>query len=677
MTLADQLVVLEDGRVTQTGTPDQVSAHPRSRYVAELVGLNLFRGRAADGSIALADGNELVAADDHHSSGEVFAVVHPRAVALYREQPEGSPRNVWPGTAEALDVAGDRVRVRIDGPVPAGGRGHPGRGRRAAPRRRRPGLGLGQGRPKCSSTPPDRRSHGSAAAAATARHGRRPPRRRDAGGVQAGRLVDCGSVDARSRRQPCDDRRVARRRRQPPRRRRQALPRARGPHPAAAQPRVPARPLPHRGGLARRRASSSTSATPPRSTTSRSSTTPGPEPRLWPASPRRSPAPAARCSPWPSTSRFPTGRRANGCWRRFPVTTSAVPAIDSHHQPLFAVYGPGCLAAMTEHARDAASTPSSTPFPRCASPRCRLPATRSFTASTRWTSIAARALARQSAAPRAWRPRRPAPPALVAVVGKSDSGKTTLIEKLVPELVKLGLRVGTVKHDAHSFEIDHPGKDSWRHGQAGAQAYVDRLAASAWPTSPSSTASCRSPTSRGATSPASISWSPRATSARRRTASRSSALGAGHDAPLCGPGEAMALVTDAPLEHEHRSVSTRRAARRSSSPRASTPCAATDALARRAEERRSRLTAHPTATYHRPHSGSRARIAGTPEARRWGTNLSRASDTTAEGGVRPHPRPAGRSACTFHLPRCAARRRSGCAPRLRAAADAESTTNYA
>ena len=63
-------------------------------------------------------------------------------------------------------------------------------------------------------------------------------------------------------------------------------------------------------------------------------------------------------------------------------------------------------------------------------------------------------------------------PALVAIVGKSDSGKTTLIEKVVPELVRLGLRVGTVKHDAHSFEIDHPGKDSWRHGQAGAEAYV-------------------------------------------------------------------------------------------------------------------------------------------------------------------------------------------------------------
>ncbi|MEW5722949.1 MAG: molybdopterin-guanine dinucleotide biosynthesis protein B [Thermodesulfobacteriota bacterium] len=59
-------------------------------------------------------------------------------------------------------------------------------------------------------------------------------------------------------------------------------------------------------------------------------------------------------------------------------------------------------------------------------------------------------------------------PPLVCIVGKSDSGKTTLIEKLVPALAGLGLRVGTIKHDVHGFDIDHPGKDSWRHKRAGA-----------------------------------------------------------------------------------------------------------------------------------------------------------------------------------------------------------------
>jgi molybdate transport system ATP-binding protein len=114
--LADRLVVLEDGHITQTGPPDQVSAQPRSRYVAELVGVNLYRGRADGRTVELAGGGRLVAADLHH--GEVFAAVHPHAVALHRRVPEGTPRNVLAGTADTLEVVGDRVRVRVAGQVP-------------------------------------------------------------------------------------------------------------------------------------------------------------------------------------------------------------------------------------------------------------------------------------------------------------------------------------------------------------------------------------------------------------------------------------------------------------------------------------------------------------------------------------------------------------------------------
>jgi len=61
---------------------------------------------------------------------------------------------------------------------------------------------------------------------------------------------------------------------------------------------------------------------------------------------------------------------------------------------------------------------------------------------------------------------------IVSIVGKSDSGKTTLMEKLIPELKKRGYRVATIKHHIHGFEIDKEGKDTWRHTKAGADVVV-------------------------------------------------------------------------------------------------------------------------------------------------------------------------------------------------------------
>jgi molybdopterin-guanine dinucleotide biosynthesis adapter protein len=58
-------------------------------------------------------------------------------------------------------------------------------------------------------------------------------------------------------------------------------------------------------------------------------------------------------------------------------------------------------------------------------------------------------------------------PPIVSIVGTSNVGKTTLVVKLIIELKRRGYRVATLKHDAHGFELDQPGKDSWRHSQAG------------------------------------------------------------------------------------------------------------------------------------------------------------------------------------------------------------------
>ena len=114
--LADRIVVLEQGHVVQSGTPDEVTARPRSRFVADMAGVNLLRGRARGDRVELASGASLAVSDA--GEGDVFAVIHPRAVALYLSRPDGTPRNVWRGEVEDIDLHGERVRVRLNGAVP-------------------------------------------------------------------------------------------------------------------------------------------------------------------------------------------------------------------------------------------------------------------------------------------------------------------------------------------------------------------------------------------------------------------------------------------------------------------------------------------------------------------------------------------------------------------------------
>ena len=114
--LADRLVVMEDGVHVQSGSPSEVTEHPRSRYVADLVGVNLLRGDADHGVVRLQGGGIVAAAGAE--TGDVFAVIHPRAVSLHRSKPEGSPRNVWRGNAHGVELYGDRARIRVDAQVP-------------------------------------------------------------------------------------------------------------------------------------------------------------------------------------------------------------------------------------------------------------------------------------------------------------------------------------------------------------------------------------------------------------------------------------------------------------------------------------------------------------------------------------------------------------------------------
>ncbi|CAN5870756.1 ABC transporter ATP-binding protein [soil metagenome] len=112
-TLADRLVVLEDGKITQTGRIDDVTRRPRSAWAARLAGVNLYEGRASGGRVALLAGGQITAAGV--ADGDAFVAIAPSAVALFRRLPSGTPRNVWSGRVDGFDSFGDRVRVHLTG----------------------------------------------------------------------------------------------------------------------------------------------------------------------------------------------------------------------------------------------------------------------------------------------------------------------------------------------------------------------------------------------------------------------------------------------------------------------------------------------------------------------------------------------------------------------------------
>jgi molybdate transport system ATP-binding protein len=114
LALADHVVIVEHGRVTQAGTLAEVTGRPRSRYVADLIGTNLIHGDA-DGTTITAGENVFAIAEPHR--GPVFATLAPNAIALHRHEPDGSPRNRWRATVDHLDLLGDRVRVRFATPL--------------------------------------------------------------------------------------------------------------------------------------------------------------------------------------------------------------------------------------------------------------------------------------------------------------------------------------------------------------------------------------------------------------------------------------------------------------------------------------------------------------------------------------------------------------------------------
>jgi molybdate transport system ATP-binding protein len=114
--LADRVAVLEAGRVVQVDAVLDIGRRPRSRYVADLIGINCFAGTVRGGVIHLPSGAELVASTS--VEGPALVTVHPRAIALYGARPAGSPRNVWPAPVVAVEPALSCYRVQVGGRLP-------------------------------------------------------------------------------------------------------------------------------------------------------------------------------------------------------------------------------------------------------------------------------------------------------------------------------------------------------------------------------------------------------------------------------------------------------------------------------------------------------------------------------------------------------------------------------
>ncbi|MFD8546573.1 ABC transporter permease [Streptomyces sp. NPDC059649] len=116
VSLADRVLVLDDGRALQDAPPAEVTRHPRSPWVARMLGRNAWPGTATGDGLALAGGGHLVVADRLPEGARALAVIAPEAVSVHLDKPAGSPRNVWPGTVREITSAGSRLRILITSP---------------------------------------------------------------------------------------------------------------------------------------------------------------------------------------------------------------------------------------------------------------------------------------------------------------------------------------------------------------------------------------------------------------------------------------------------------------------------------------------------------------------------------------------------------------------------------
>lgn len=115
--LADEVIVIENGSATQRGTVEELRRRPATTYAAAIAGTNLLTGHNRNGEITI-QGSDLALRTSSTTSGDVHAVVHPRAISLHPEQPRGSHRNVWSTTVTWIEPLGETTRIQLGAPLP-------------------------------------------------------------------------------------------------------------------------------------------------------------------------------------------------------------------------------------------------------------------------------------------------------------------------------------------------------------------------------------------------------------------------------------------------------------------------------------------------------------------------------------------------------------------------------
>ena len=118
--LADRVVIIEQGQVTQAGKPELIRSRPATTYAAAVAGTNLLMGENDKGALRLTDYGHELQTSDRSVSGAVLIMIHPTAIALHAEQPHGSPRNSWQTSVATVEPLGDTTRITLGDPLPLG-----------------------------------------------------------------------------------------------------------------------------------------------------------------------------------------------------------------------------------------------------------------------------------------------------------------------------------------------------------------------------------------------------------------------------------------------------------------------------------------------------------------------------------------------------------------------------